>query len=1800
MKLSSSAAQRLEIYLREVDQNLTHKTPAVRRELLDELRDHVLESLCREGIAEPTVADMDRILASMDAPSCFADTPLESHHSNAPLRQRSTFSSRWYFLALAFLLVNAYGVWKWIPARQSSAPVAEVADPEPDTPTVLLAPLQLRSFEQVNLSRDREVTLKLVFNATPSRERLPEFLELSEEGDPQLSYELVGRAGSNVVLIKTETVSNDRFTLLLKSGLPSADGSALPGVEQRSVVPLRGELEFQRMEAESPSFEKCQLRALFNAKLDANQDLASFVKVEPAVTYSVERLENWWRSGLELTGDFKPGVSYVVTLKKGLKSEGESALRQDISRTVQLPDRSPAVRIPSEGRYLSPRGNLLIPVSAVNLESCVVSVAPVFANNLVQLAHRDARSYDYYDTLVRDLLGARISETNHPVARRNEAAKMVVNLRDVTGAEPRGVYWMELDGQPLGGASELLVVTDLGLAARVADDAVLVWVNSLQSATPVPGVEVTLYGRNNQEIVRGVSDSAGLVRLPIKDGDEPFVVTASKEGDLSYLDLARTKVTQGEGLTGSDYLPDDAVEANVFTERGVYRPGETVFLQALVRDRELKAPTPFPALFRVRKPDGRIFKDLPVSLDAFGSAQTTVVLPDYLPTGRYTLELALPGSFTVLGETVVALEDFVPPQIRVELTATAARQKADDDLTFSVKSEHLFGRAASGLKVNGFATIKAVPFAPAAWKGWTFGDSDRPFSSVYRQLGATTLDEEGRAEFDVETSSALRPPAALQVVQQAVVTESSGRTVTSYGSTPMDVYPFYIGLRLPREGSLRVGETQKVSVVEVAPSGEESNAAKPLTLKLARISWNSALRKNSSGNYEWKSERQLTVVREDTFATGGGPREWSFVPDQTGEYLLIAGDPDSGASTSLRFSATTAGQEWVAWSREKPDRIELALDRDRYRPGESARLLVKAPFSGTALLTVESDRILDQRVVTLEKNTAELEVPVRADFAPNVYCTLTLIRPAVAESWWSAHRAVGAVAMPVVLPGHRLDLVVNAPATNRPQSALPVSVSVRDENGKPASGEVTVMAVDEAICMLTAFATPDPLAAFLLQRGLGVELFDLYAELMPVFDESVEGASHTGGDGDAGLRRRLNPIKANRFKPVALWESRVALDTNGEARVQLDVPEFSGELRVMAVAYNAEQAGSGDLAVKVQRPLVVQPSLPRFLAPGDEGVGVVELFNQSGSDLTALVRVTCGGPLSVEQAERMLTMKAGASDVVRIPLTAGRVPGKALCTIEVSAGAEHYRETLELAVRPASGLQVRSEFVELAAGESLDLAAPADWVPESIAQNIGVSAQPALKLGRALDYVMHYPYGCLEQTISSAFPLLYAADLANRILPGSAAPSDLNAWISAAILRVLSMQQADGSFALWPYERATERGASFYAAHFLAEARKASYPVPADRLEAALKWLREQLDRQAPVEANPDDPAWANDMQERAYACHVLALAGQPDHGWNARLREIAPRLRYAARVHTAAALMLAGEPRQATELLGQLGLPLKPQREIGGLLNSDVRDASLLLSVWLDVNPQNEAVARLAHYLDSRQKDGHWGNTQDNAMALLALGKYVHRVPADNRPFNGVLQLADGATRALPGARDAQLAFKPSQCGAVKVTNQGPGPMYVSARYEGVGCAPEPEVDQGVSIRRDFFNLRGETLDPGLLEQGELLVVRLSLDTQNQNLNNLVIEELLPAGWEIENPNLVTSQQFDWIQQKEDHARTRDIRDDRLLLFTGPCSGLRTFYYAVRAVTPGSFVYPAVTASCMYDPEIRSVSGGRTITVSP
>lgn len=1797
MTLSVEIRRRIREYLDEVEENLEGRTEPVRKELIKQLESHICDALLQSGRENPTEADLEIVLSEMDTPDSYrisdeSDAPAanaatggHSAQSAAGCPVKGGGGGKWFILALCFLLLNAWAVWKVTRVPEGAAPVVARQPEAPHPEPLRLMSASMASFD----ASENEAVIRLEFNAAPAPKLLEKFVSLSEdaEGKNAVGFQLVGEIKSSNVLIKTYR-AEDGLKLVVKvnHGLPAASDIPALAADQQMVVELRSGFEPVGTTADSPAFGAAALRVGFGKTVET-KGADDFVEVEPPVKFAVE----YHYGGCLLSGDFLPGIKYAVTFKKGLKATDGTPLARDVVREIVFPDRSPALSIAVEGRYLSPLGALNVPVVAMNIRECDVSVRQVCPENVVFLANGFSRNWRGSEGLETPAV------TNHIVFpdTPNRENKFYVNLRQMAGPAPKGVYRISVTYKIPGNSysrqsDHLVAVTDLGISAKTAKNGVWAWVNSLRTAQPATNTEVVLYARNNQVLGRGQTDAQGLVFIQLRKSEtselDPSLVTARLGGDLSYLPLS--KQVDLRGAEGDAYL-GEGNEAFLFTDRGVYRPGETLHVKALVRDASLNPPPQFPVIIRIIKPDGRVFRDLPVTLSPLGAAEISMEIPAYLPTGGYTVKVVMPGTFAELGSTGVSVEEFVPPQIAVTLSNLPKRVNAGTSFPALVSARHLFGRPASGLPVSADVTFGDEPFKPEGWTGYRFGDSEKASFGKTVKLGDESLDDNGQHSFTVLAPSKVRPIAALRATVSATVSDSGGRAVSDYGKVSVDVYPFYVGLKPARVGGhVKVGTPLSIAVVAVKPDGMAFQPDSPLLVTVERVQWTSVMKRNN-GRYAWQSERVKTKVGEPVkvmLAKGEG--DYAFTAERAGEYIVTVTDPFSGSSSSQNFFAAPGDEEWVGWAKDKPAEVQLSLDREDYAPGDIARLAVKAPFTGPALLTVESDRVLEHRLVNLTANTAEFAIEVKREYGPNVHCVMSLIRPATAESVWSAHRAAGSAVLKVVPPGHSLDVTIEAPKQVRPQGKLPVTVKVADGDGKPVAGaELVVMAVDEGICMLTEFVTPDPLEHFLRTRGLGVVLADLYGDLMPICEDTSDATvSHTGGGGGEMLGRRLNPIKANRFKPVALWASGAMTESNGVAQVSLDVPEFTGELRVTAVVFGRSVFGAAKAPVTVKRPLVVQAGLPRFLAPGDRCVMSLAVFNETGSAIEAKWRVTCGGPLSAAVSEGSLPMNKGGSATVPVTLKAGAVPGKALCSVEVSAGVEIYSETFQMAIRPILAADTRTVSASLKPGQEVRVATPADWLPGTEYYEAWISGQPDVKLNGGLAWLLRYPYGCCEQTTSSAFPLLYLADLVARTRPVGLGDVDTKRFVMAGIYRLLTMQRESGGFAPWPDYRTEEQWISIYASHFLVEAKKAGYAVPDDRLAAALGYLRGELDGAR--------------QESRAYVCHVLALAGKPEHGWMARLIERADDLSASERAHLAAALMAAGKPREALKLLNELGLPEKEGERDG--LESHAGDIALALSAWLDIEPGNAMVSRLVHELEGLRvaNRGWWSTTQENAVALMALGKFARLTKPDRTPFEGELLPQGGASIVFKSDKDLRWASK--EAGASKdlrIVNRGPGTCWYGVRMEGVPTVGTvTNCDAGVSIRREFLDHSGKPMDLRTIKQGDLAVVKLTIDPRGEAAGNLVIEDLIPAGLEIENPVLATSKILPWVTAKTGWCIHREIRDDRLLLFTGNVPEKAEYFYTVRAVTPGVFTLPPVRVEAMYRPEVRSVNGAGTVEV--
>lgn len=1679
-------------------------------------------------------------------------------------------------------------------------------------------PLRILSADQNDIDNRRRVFIRLEFNSPVSPAALLSSLTINGPAGEKVDYNVEGKTAGKVVIIKTDSIPADweALNLNVDEDLQSTAGPRGLAAAVRRKVPISEELALLGLKPKMNRISGGMVEASFSAPLQLEKAL-SFISFNPPVDLTIEEKYSYGsQSRYRIRGDFKPGRTYGMRLGKGMPGLSGPGLAEDINRNVYFPDRPPSLTFSHQGNYLSSAGSRLVPVTTVNISRFNVTIDRIYPNNLVQFAMREENNYSgYYGKSVQGLTKKAGTEEITLPAAPNKTQETMIDLGKYPGTDHSGAYWITIDSEGAGYKEHLVVVTDIGISVKTAEKDILVWVNSIRNLTPIANAEVRIYSSTNQEIGSGSTDRSGLAQIVLRshcEGEEmtPFLVTVRDGDDISYLVLSRAVISGLEGPSGRPYIRK-GYEAYLTTFRGVYRPGEAACISAIIRGSDLKTPSPFPVIFRLIRPDGKEDHAENVLLSEEGTATVEFRLPDYAMTGGYRVECIVPGSDQPIGKTSFLVEEFVPPRIEVIATADESRAYSGEDLEFTVSARHLFGSPAAGNPVQAWIEFHPEKFRPSQWPDYIFGDPEKTGSITNQRLGNSVLDEAGETCFPVGAPENIFPPAALRAQFGCTVIESGGRPVSAYTFRIVDPYPFYIGLRKEKEGNYYpAGEDVKLDVIAVGPEANLSKEIRELRLDVSRITYATVLKMNASGRYSYDSERQLRPIYQTEIQLQEGRGEVGFIPDQPGRYLVTVSDSDSGSSTSFALYAGSPDQEWIAWSMERPERVELSFDREIYRPGDTASLLIRSPFPGLALITVESDRVLDHKIIPLEKNTADIKIPVKSDYGPNVYCSVSVIRRAGPEAKWSPHRASGTIPLLLDNSKQRLEVGIQAPVTVRPREKLKILISVTDhmEAGVPA--RVALAAVDEGICDLSGFAPPDPFSFFLGLRSLGVKQYDIYSLLMPEIEPSINGSPSAPGGGDSGeeisLQGRINPVSARRFKPVALQTEWVETDAYGRVEVEFDLPEFTGELRMMVLAVAGDDFGAASKPVMVKRPLVVQSSLPRFLAPGDQCRMKVQVFNETGNDGMVRLEVKGSGGLQIEAAGRRVEtgmknifLPAGRNEQVEFELISPPLPGLTVLNLRAVMGDELYEEETEMSIRPVSPIQTKSGIGRVSPGETVEFGLPHDWLKGTARYKICADGNPLIHLGENLVSLLNYPYGCIEQTTSTCFPLLYLADISARILPGAIGESECRQLVEAGIRRILSMQLVSGGFGYWPSTTEKYDWGSVYATHFLIEAGKAGYRIPSGRIESATGFLRNILNRPEP--AVSDTTTWmsANKRTIKSYAALVLALAGKPEPGWTSRLAEEKEHLDRSGLLYLVAAFMAEGRKREALNILELLPMAVdsRMRREKGGCLRSKIRDQALELAIRLDIDLADPVIPILIHGLTGPTRL----TTQENAMVLLALGKYCRYQADEPTKFSALISgIPDRKDIAFGENDECFFNLENDNPGLIRISNKGPGPVYYSWSSKGVPVTGMmKEADRGIIIRRRLLDNEGNEIEIAFIKQGEPVVVELMVDVGDEEVDNLVITDLLPAGLEIENAALNISRLIPWVKKKSTlPVRHTDDRDDRLIIFTGGFSGEKKFYYLLRAVTAGEFVQPPVTAECMYDPELRSVSGKGKISV--
>lgn len=1560
---------------------------------------------------------------------------------------------------------------------------------------------------------------------------------------------------------------------------------------------------------------------------DPNVNFGDFLALDPAAPVNVEP-----NGQLLCLAGLPYDVDRQLTIKAGLPAASGEVTARDETITLSFGDRPAFVGFAGSGTILPRAEADGLGIETVNVSQLEIEVLRVGDRALTREEIEQGQSiaegswdwWTYEDaaqstgvSVFKGKLDVALVDPQSKRSRRNETITTVFPLGATLKELKAGAYVVKVkDASPSAGARgqdsdraasayRWVITTDMALQTFSGATGLDIVVRSLKTARPVSGVSLVLVAESNEVLARARTDGDGRARFakPVMDGTGPLrpklVMAYGAGGDFTALDVDRTALDLSDKDVDGRRTPGD-VDAYMFTERGVYRPGETVRLNGMIRDAAGRAITNRQSVLVVYRPNGTEARRqrLERAVEA-GAVLKSFALDKSAPRGRWRATLEVDGQEGAAGEVSFAVEDFVPQRLKVDVTASEAPLRPGETRMVDVAARFLYGASGAGLAVEGEArlAVDANPFPDA--KGFAFGRIDESFDEQFIQLTPSVTDGDGKAQLAFSLANPPQTTLPLRARLVATVMEPGGRTVREGFQIPVRLQDRYIGVKPAFEnGQVAEGARAAFDVIAVDPAGRRI-AAKGVAWTLVAEEWSYDWYLDG-GQWRWRrTGRDVPVATGVVDIPADKPAQVARDKMRDGQFRLILSDAASGAQTSTRFYAgwgSSGGDD------DAPDTVAVVPPVDAVKVGSNVRVQIKPPYAGEAQIAIATDRVLSMKTMRVPAEGATLNLRADPSWGSGVYVLVTVMTPRSPATLPVPRRAVGVTYVPIDMGPRTLKVALPEKQVLRPRQTVQVPVTIA---GAPNGEKVrmTLAAVDEGILQLTKFDSPDPAKFYFGRKALGVSIRDDYGRLLNP-NLGAAATPRQGGDGLGGEGLTVVPTKT-----VALWSGLVQVGKDGKAQIPLELPDFNGELRLMAVAWSESAVGADAEAATVRDPVVAELTLPRFIAPGDTASATLELSNVEGPAGAYRVTVSPSGAVSGAAFSQTFNLAAKAQTRVRVPLKGDAAGiGQVLLAMEGPGGVKvsrSYQIQSRTPFMPLTLTQTQSQ----AAGTSYTLSPRAldDFAAGEGKALVSYSPLRGVDAAPLLDVLNRYPYGCSEQLTSTTLPLLYA----NALAQTAQKPSDpqLRRRVQETIDKLLDRQGSDGAFGLW---RAEDRAASpwlgAYVTDFLRRAKAAGYVVPNAPLDAAYKALRSvaRLDDFGSVSYDFEVYAWPGntDSKERmrsrsaAYALYVLAKAGKADLGQvryfhDAKLKSEESPL---ARAQIGAALAHLGDRARAKNAF-RLAEQALGYRNTGDYYQTPLRDLSGVLALAAEAG-EGDLVERLSARLERDNREAESLTTQEQAALLVAVDALLART-------KGPLAItANGAPMMGPVAVDAARVAQ-----GVVFANAGQGPAFRTLTISGTPRTAPGPTSQGFSLEKRLFRMNGAAADTDGIRQGDRVIVVLRGATQGERLHPAVLVDLLPAGLEIEsvlkpedgaasNPETADGP-FAWIGRITS-PRIAEARDDRFVAAADLRSETFTFAYVARAVTPGSYTLPAAQIEDMYRPGVIGRTAVGRVGVAP
>jgi len=1669
-------------------------------------------------------------------------------------------------------------------------------------------------------------------------EKVKNLLQARQNGK-DLNIRILSEANSDNFIFQIDSVQRGKEASLVEILWDGADVEVDNEGTLEVEIPSTAEFKIMKINVQYSSEQKVTIQ--FSDPLLEQQDLSGLVRVGEMddIRYVVENNLLILYPAQNLSGTYK------IKINEAIKNIYGNPLANEYVTDIVFENSVPAIRWISTGTILPTGSQgMVLPFEAINLKAVDVTIIKIYEQNVTQFLQSNDLAQDNSNmlkTVGRPVVETTVSLENQGIVNYNEWNRFALDLNELIEAEPGAIYNIELNFRPQHslydcGGEELpvkekisltknwddpdyysywdyyedyywddnywtnrenpchvafyndshriitnILASNIGLIAKQSEDGKTntIFVTDLLTAKPISNAKVEILNFQQIVIKTLTTNAEGIVEFI--GTDVPYFVVAKYDKQSAYLKLRQGSTLSLSQFDVSGNRVNNGLKGFLYGERGVWRPGDSIFVTFILEETAEALPAGHPIVFELSNPMRQTVVKMVTEKNSTGFYTFRLKTSPDAPTGNWLAKVIAGGAeFTQR----LKIETIKPNRLKINfdflnsVLQIGKAEQADMNVTW------LHGAVAHKLKydVEVFLTKTTTTFDRYA--DYVFDDPTKSFYAEPEIINEGKLDENGKAIIEANITATTDAPGMLSATFITKVYEQGGDFSIDKFTVPYAPYETFVGIRLPQgdveRGMLLTDTTHLAKIVTLNPNGTVNKNPHEVIMRIFKLDWRWWWDNSDEYLYRYSYGSYAQPIDEDTIITVNGEASWKFKIKypEWGRYMVYAYDVTSGHST-----AKIAYVDWPGWagrareeSGEGAAMLAVTSDKEAYNVGETAIINIPSPEGGRALVSIENGSdVLETYWVETKRGTTEFKLKLTKDMAPNVYASVTLLQPHAQTANDLPIRMYGMLSLGVEDPQTHIQPVIKMPEKLEAESEFTIKVS--EQNNSEMT--YTIAVVDEGLLGLTRYKTPNPWDAFYAKEALGVKTWDMYDQVIGAFSGKMERLLNIGGDD--GLLGMEQP-KANRFEPVVRFYGPFTLKS-GENSHTVRLPRYVGAVRVMVIAGNKGAYGSAEKSVPVVKPLMAFITLPRVLSSGDVFKMPVTLFTMDDNITNVDVKLETNNLLIAQngstnnatfnrQGEKTIYFDLKVADNVGI--------GK----VKIIATSGNYRSELEVEidVRNPNSIVTMVESTFLEAGASWNKTLTPPGISGTNKARLEVSSIPPIDLQRRLNFLITYPHGCIEQTTSGAFPQLALNDVVEL---SQARKSEIEFNIKTAIKSLESFQLPNGGLSYWPGQQEVSEWGTNYAGHFIVEAKNRGYTISANFLR---KWINYQKSAAS---------AWSytdeSSLLIQAYRLYTLALAGEPQLTAMNRLKEISQHSQESD-CRLAAAYQITGKPNIAQKIMERFSGVVRNYAESSVTFGSALRDKAMYLEVMTLMERQAEAF-QLVKEISLQLGSEAWYNTQATAFSLVSLSKYLKKYTGSAQlKFSYSLNNASAVTRQSSNQISIEeLAIQGSTNYSVKVENTSRTPLYVRVIQSGQPAVSIGQSSEnGVSMQINYFDTEGNPINITSVNQGDVVVAEVTVKNTSytKDYEQLALTQIFPSGFEIFNTRFLEVDEYENISIYD----YLDIRDDRVMTyFSLPRNASKTFSVMLNASYRGRFYFPETYMEAMYDATINARQKG-------